>query len=111
MKQHTKPCKDCPWRRKAVRGWLGTEDAQYWLSMAHSDIVCDCHTRSEFQCAGMAIYRANVCKSAREDMLDLPPDQKAVFVGPVEFCAHHKKPVPNIMPFGLLLAERGEPTQ
>jgi len=41
-----RPCNDCPWRRKSCAGWLGPFGIK--------------------QCAGAAVYRANVCKSPRD---------------------------------------------
>lgn len=71
--QHTKPCSDCPWRRKAIPGWLGTaqENAdeiakpQEWLDRAHGEVVVECHTNLSCQCAGISIYRANMAKVPR----------------------------------------------
>jgi hypothetical protein len=67
--QHSKPCHDCPWRRKAVPGWLGSMSADEWIQAAHGDGVIDCHTVKgvpQPQCVGAATYRANVCKSPRD---------------------------------------------
>jgi hypothetical protein len=42
------------------------------------------------QCAGAAIYRANVAKNTRSDQtLRLPKDPKMVFNTPFEFWDHH----------------------
>lgn len=42
------------------------------------------------QCAGLAIYRANVCKKPRDrSILTLPADREAVFAAPSEFRHHH----------------------
>ncbi len=97
--QHISPCKDCPWRRKSFRGWLGASafnqsqlaTPQEWLQIAHSDTVVQCHIKTKHQCAGMAIYRDNVCKMARGGMLDLPGDKETVFATPMEFEAHHTR--------------------
>jgi hypothetical protein len=52
----------------------------------------DCHTVSNQQCAGAAIYRANVCKEPRrQELLRLPADKVKVFAWPTEFWAHHRK--------------------
>lgn len=100
-KQHTKPCKDCPWRKVSAPGWLGGFSVQYWLSAAHSDVVIQCHTNDLHQCAGMAMYRSNVCKSVRAPMLDLPSSPLA-FSNPFDFSKHHGvKTAPQILPFGM----------
>lgn len=89
--QHTRPCGDCPWRRDALVGWLGSMSADEWLKSAHGEDVADCHTRQGQQCAGLATYRANVCKVPRDSKtLRLPSDREAVFAGPREFREHHE---------------------
>jgi hypothetical protein len=102
-KQHKKPCSDCPWARVAVAGWLGGNTAEEWVSIAHGDGAVLCHTlvapeNSSFivQCAGAATYRANVCKSLRDDFwpfktppLEVKADRDKVFARPAEFLSHH----------------------
>jgi hypothetical protein len=91
-KQHTKPCGDCPWRRDSLPGWLGGVPAETWLRGAHGEERIDCHTLIGPQCAGSAIYRANVCKAPRDpDVLRLPKDKANVFASPTEFLEHHKE--------------------
>jgi hypothetical protein len=91
-KQHTSPCSDCPFSRKALPGWLGTLTAEEWVQAVHGEARIDCHTVSNQQCAGAAIYRANVCKSPRDkSLLRLPPNTTKVFSWMTEFIAHHTK--------------------
>ena len=92
--QHKKPCKDCPWRRNAVNGWLGSLSAEEWVAAAHQEARIDCHINVEpaTQCAGAAIYRANILKLPRyAEILVLPKDREKVFCTPMEFLDHHKK--------------------
>lgn len=90
--QHTKPCADCPWARKAVNGWLGSLTSEQWLREAFGEARIDCHTIIGPQCAGAAIFRANICKKPRDrSLLLLPPDNKLVFSNPMEFTEHHSK--------------------
>lgn len=90
-KQHKKPCHDCPWRRKAVKGWLGGVTVNDWLLDAHGEAKIDCHTKLGPQCAGAAIYRANVLKSPRDKtLLVLPEDKENVFASSKEFDDHHR---------------------
>lgn len=96
-RQHKRPCSDCPWSRQAFPGWLGSISAEEWVRIAHGESLVDCHTRSGAQCAGIAIYQANVCKSPRDPrILKLPADRKAVFANPQEFCEHHTKKKPEL---------------
>lgn len=90
-KQHTSPCSDCPFARKSLHGWLGRMSAEEWIEAVHGEALIDCHTISNQQCAGAAIYRANVCKSCRFDFqLKLASDKITVFASPFEFLLHHK---------------------
>jgi hypothetical protein len=59
---------------------------------AHGEVIYPCHAKIGPQCAGMAIYRANVCKVPRTDFaLRLPSDRIAVFASIKEFTDHHKE--------------------
>lgn len=90
-KQHTNPCADCPWARTALQGWLGSLTMDEWLEAAHGETRLDCHTISNQQCAGGAIYRANVYKSPRDPaLLRLPADRQKVFTFG-EFRQHHEQ--------------------
>ena len=90
-KQITKPCSDCPWARKALAGWLGSDSIETWLQTTHGEYSVDCHTRIGVQCAGLAIYRANTAKLPRDkSILVLPIDRKLVFATPDEFREHHQ---------------------
>ncbi len=88
--QITKPCSDCPWARKAVEGWLGPGTIDEWLRAAHGEDQVECHVHPNVQCAGLAIFRANVYKSPRDPTtLVLPADRVLVFSWNDEFRAHH----------------------
>jgi hypothetical protein len=94
--QPKKPCHDCPWRRESIKGWLGAADPDDWLIIAHSDEPVPCHAIKGPQCAGLAIYRANMCKLPRDRaVLRLPADRETVFATPAEFLAHHARPAPK----------------
>lgn len=99
-KQHRKPCVDCPFGRIALRGWI-PETPEEWLLKAHGDGILECHTTKQannesWQCAGGAVFRANVCKSPRDrEALVLPQNKKLVFASNQEFFDHHTK-----RPFG-----------
>jgi hypothetical protein len=67
--QHTHPCTDCPFARTALPGWLGAATREEWVQTLHSDSRIDCHAINGPQCAGAAIYRANVCKMPRDKTL------------------------------------------
>lgn len=89
-KQHSKPCSDCPFLRDALPGWLAGTSPKEWMAMAHGETLFECHVLLGAQCAGSAIYRANVCKVTKDQhILKLRPDRKLVFASPAEFLDHH----------------------
>jgi hypothetical protein len=88
-RQHIKPCKDCPWTRGSLPGWLGGTTVSDWLAVAHSDQTVKCHCTKNQQCAGIAIYRRNVCKMAYPPNLRLEADREKVFASRAEFTQHH----------------------
>lgn len=90
--QHRKPCADCPFARKAIPGWLGARTPEGFLREAHGEAYLDCHCTTNQQCAGAAIFRANVCKSCRTDIhLVLEQDTTLVFANNKEFLQHHNR--------------------
>lgn len=90
--QVNSPCSDCPWSRRSLPGWLGSSSKEEWIQAAHGEGMIECHTRLENQCAGAAIYRANMAKMCRDrSILRLPADRDKVFSTPQEFLDHHKK--------------------
>lgn len=89
--QHLKPCLDCPWSRKSLAGWLGGLTADQWIEIAKGDGGEDCHLLTNQRCAGLAIFRRNICKSPRFDTFRLPADCEQVFANEQEFKAHHEK--------------------
>lgn len=91
-RQHKKPCSDCPFRRDALAGWLGGQTPEHFMRLAMSDSPEPCHATIGPQCAGIAIFRANICKVPRDpEVLQLPRDKEAVFAWPNEFIEHHTK--------------------
>lgn len=92
--QHKRPCSDCPFSRKSIRGWV--PDTKGWIESVHGEARMECHTKKTatgeaHQCAGAAIYRNNVHKSPRDaSLLILPRDTRTVFASPQEFLDHHE---------------------
>lgn len=90
--QPTLPCSDCPFARNALAGWLGNLSIEDWIQAVHGEALIDCHTLIGPQCAGAAIYRANVCKLPHDSrILRLRPSRELVFASPMEFRKHHAK--------------------
>src|SRR5271155_996336 len=78
-KQHKSPCSD------SMPGWLGELNVDEWVQLAHGEGHADCHTQVQsngegWACAGLAVYRANVCKSVHDpNVMRLPADRINVF--------------------------------
>jgi len=94
MKQHTQPCKECPFRRIAPSGWLGSNQPQHFAVNAAHEGHFPCHitmTRPDApECAGRAIMWANQCKVSRDDSVPrLATDREKVFGNIMEFTKHH----------------------
>lgn len=94
------PCLECPWLRKAVPGHLGPLKAEQWCEMAHGEGPVACHMTVQSddqpwsevrQCAGMAIFRANIFKSPKHPKVALAEerDTTSVFSWDDEFIKHH----------------------
>lgn len=70
-----RPCPECPWRKGSEAGHLGPHRAEEWLQLARSDDPAACHMTLDGkkgwgspnvkQCAGLAAFRRNNCKSSR----------------------------------------------
>lgn len=90
--QHVTPCSDCPWRRDAIRGWLGGTRPKTFIRLALGDEAYPCHAFKGPQCAGMAIFRGNIAKLPRDPrVLRLPADRRGVFATAGEFLEHHSR--------------------
>lgn len=112
-----KPCKECPWRKDSIGGWLGASTPVEFLQQSEAETQMPCHLHVDYesaawqdealtapQCAGRAVHFANRCKRPESpDLLVLPADRDAVFSNPQDFIDHHtigKDPAPKIMILG-----------
>lgn len=98
-----KPCSQCPWRRTAMRGFLGPHTPQEWIEQIHAEGPIACHQtipddldgwdawRSPGirQCAGAARFRANVIKRPRHPKIAVGPTDVTVFATNDEFISYH----------------------
>lgn len=90
--QHKSPCSDCPFARKSLAGWLGGINAHEWMRIVRGEAIVQCHTKIGPQCAGAAIFRANIFKAPRDPkILQLEKDRTSVFSTVGEFLNHHLK--------------------
>lgn len=96
-----RPCVECPWVRSSTAGHLGPHTPEEWVELAHQDGPIACHMTIDHdeqdwtelrQCAGSAIFRANVYKTPRHPNVAVGKrDEKLVFSWDDEFIAHHTK--------------------
>lgn len=110
MKHMQSPCKDCPFSRTVTPGALGGSTCETFIGQAFGPFLLPCHkthTRNMYdsdqefraqalhksQCAGAAIFRANMGLSGimPEGIHKLPANTDTVFANPVEFYVHHKR--------------------
>lgn len=104
----TTPCAECPWRKTALRGYLGEDDPVhfYWQSVT-AEGEMPCHEQIDYSdpdwvstqlpgadfCAGNLIHYANALKVPRRPSVAAAVKavkaSKAVFTWPWEFIGHH----------------------
>lgn len=103
MKQHTKPCRECPFARATKsKGYTGGAPPEHFAIAVHSDQPLPCHKRvdygrkdwrADFQskpegryCAGALIATSNLCKMSRDrNRPVLPADRVTVYATLPEF--------------------------
>lgn len=90
MSEKARPCRECPWRKKSLPGYVGPTKPEDWIGLAHSDEKIICHLSRRAQCEGAAAYRANVLKRPRDPEIIIREKDKAVFSSPKEFITHHR---------------------
>ena len=105
MTHPTKPCAGCPFRRDIKPGYLGGSPLTCYVGQISGPFILACHMSSEYsskpdesclempQCAGAAIFRANVgvAEKMPKAFHRLPHDYASVFATFAEFFAHHTK--------------------
>ena len=102
-----RPCGECPFSRACEPGGTGGSDPTVFVGQAYGPFWLPCHTDPDYntpmslaektatvsQCAGAAIFRANVGADARmpDGVHRLPADTSLVFATPAELIAHHNR--------------------
>ena len=102
-----KPCNQCPFRRIAMRGWLGAASPQSFIIEISMERPLPCHQTIDYTsrtwlqdwiaqrvgkiCGGSLVMSANMGKLPRDrNFPRLPTDKKTVFARPEEFIAYHE---------------------
>ena len=103
-KNQVSPCAQCSFRRDTPPGNLGGSPPEVYIGQIEGPFMIPCHMLCNFddpkwrekafktgQCAGAAIFRANMGLPPGPVPINLlPPDHTTVFSDYAEFLAHHK---------------------
>lgn len=106
-KNQVRPCNECVFRRSSpaefqTPGTLGGSPATVYIGQTQGNFMIPCHKLCDFtdpnwrdkafetgQCAGAAIYRANLGITPPDPISKLPANHEEVFSSHAEFMAHH----------------------
>lgn len=103
------PCRECPFRRKALKGWLGPDSPREVWAKVHSDSPAGypCHMDvakasdedltdpdSVEQCVGALVHAKKTCKQYSDKWRQAASDALAAIVPAkgilgIEFMEHH----------------------
>ena len=99
-----KPCKECPFRRKSLAGYLGNDTPDHFAAIALiGEEPMPCHLAVDYsdpdwkqkldmvpQCSGFGIFLTHNCKSPRNPEVKTLPANKRTVLGSVrDWIAHH----------------------
>lgn len=102
------PCPQCAFTRSSIPGALGGSPPEVYIGQAYGPFYVPCHmqygeresmaqVKAEceqiHQCAGMAIFRANlgIDRHLPGALTKLPKDPALVFATEAEFLSHHMR--------------------
>lgn len=102
------PCNSCPFRRKAMPGWLGAGSPESFLDCLQRDEPLPCHQTIDYDdpkwlekwaaqetgsmCAGALVFMANKAQRPRDrEFPTMPQDKAEVFSNSLEFVRHHRE--------------------
>ena len=109
MKTKYSPCRECPFRRGSIPGWLGAasyEPKEFLTPHWEGEMLLPCHQEVEWEaeqltedahtCYGLAVMMKNSCKLPRDrEMADavrsVEADRENFFSFPTEFIKHHSR--------------------
>lgn len=98
-----KPCAECPFARATAPGMTGGASPLVYIGQTSGPFLLSCHMDPGYeanrrspallQCAGAAIFRANIGVASKmpKALHALDADHKLVFSTPAELLAHHAK--------------------
>lgn len=102
-----RPCKECPFRRTSLPGYLGNSDPTVFIATTQADVPMSCHMSIDYEasdwreqiehgdaeyCEGALIFFANQAKLSRDpNRPQADPDHDKVFTWPHEFLEYHTR--------------------
>lgn len=108
--KHRNPCKQCPWRKLSLPGWLGASTPEEFITAALiNEADMPCHKTVDYErddwelqvmttashCAGSLVFMNNYCKLPRRKslakMVNSVKKSVTVFATPQEFLKHHRR--------------------
>jgi len=102
MKQHKKPCDECPFGKIAKVKTLGGASVETYIGQIHGPFWLPCHKDKNYaekasdpnkvsQCAGASIFRANLeVSDFLPNVLNVcEPSEELSFSSVTEFVEHH----------------------
>lgn len=99
-----KPCKQCPFRKQSLPGWLGDASPEQFIATVMNDEEMPCHSTVDYTdkhwrrslrtkkvsyCKGSLIFFSNICKLSRDRARPTAEPSEDVFRSPQEFLKHH----------------------
>lgn len=102
---HKQPCRECPFRRNSLPGYLGEDTPEGFMATTLADVPMPCHLTIDYEeddwdgdqmeeasyCAGALNFFRNMCKSSRDRRRPQGEKDPTVFSRPQEFLDHHKE--------------------
>ena len=102
------PCNGCPFRRKAMQGWLGEGSPESFIDCINRDDPLPCHQTIDYEdpywktkwehqvegkmCAGALVLTANMLKTPRDRAFPrMGKDKETVFASAQEFVRYHRE--------------------
>lgn len=103
------PCPQCPFRKKALPGWLGSAPPEEFTEGVNLEIAMPCHMTVDYRnpnwrdtlhgdkaarCAGASAFAANCAKMPRNSIfrehVEAVGKRDDVFETPQDFIDHHR---------------------
>lgn len=107
--RHKTSCRECPFRKASLPGYLGEATPEQFIATVHADHEMPCHLTVDYEdpkwkeklfedsfCAGSLIYARNVAMMSRDAKRPTLEKSDGVFASRAEFVEHHTKPIASL---------------